>query len=470
MSREYSRCVLVILDGARYDALYRLLEDGELPNVKQHILDRGTLLKAVTAFPSTTGPAYVPILMGCHPGTVGIPGIRWLDKTRLAKRASGWRRSYMGYEALFLNKDLRAPAGTLFQYYRTPVNIYNMVTRNLRTGGDASRFTKPPLYLLAHFTEIWEPADRVAAWHLMRALRNRQNDLIVMVFPGLDAVTHRSHPFSRRVIACYKFFDVVVGHAARLLKKIGDYDRTLWTIVSDHGMTHTDRHLDLVGFLDRRGYKALDYPRVFRRNARAAVMISGNAMANVYFQNSRGWYGRTYRQDLQHGDADLLTELLEKPEVDVLAIRDYGGGIHILSKRGAANLRSENGKLRYTRLAGDPLGYDSMPELLDERASLEATFETDYPDALVQIFRLCESERSGDLIVSAAKGCDLRSNYEWPEHKASHGALLREQMIVPILSSHPIPVRACRTADVFPTILRLTGKPVPSDVDGISLV
>jgi len=462
--------VLVILDGARYDVLRNLLHKGELPNVKQHILARGSLIPAVSSFPSTTGPAYAPFLTGCFPGTVEIPGIRWMDKELRARGGKGWRRSYMGYEAIFFSRDLAAPAGTLFRHFRHPVNIFNMITAGLRKGGNASRYTKPLLYAAAHFAECWSLVDRVAGWHLLRAVKDRRNDLIVVVFPGVDSLTHRSHPFDRRVLEAYRWFDHVIGRAAHALLQLAGYDETLWMVVSDHGMTWTHSHFDLVDFLDRRGFRAMDYPRVFRRNARAAVMISGNAMANVYLQNSRGWYGRTYREDLERADGEFLVALMEQEAVDVLALRDYKGGIHIMSKRGAASLKWEDGVVRYRPLAGDPFGYGELPEVMTAWESLEATFTSEYPDALVQLVQLFNSRRSGDLIVSATKGHDLRANFEWPEHRASHGALLREQMIVPIVCSHPIDARPARTVDVFPTILKLMGKPIPAGIEGQSLV
>ena len=468
--RTYERCIILLLDGARLDVFRRLIHEGLLPNIQKYVLDRGSLLDAVTAFPSTTGPAYLPFLTGCFPGTLGIPGIRWLDKQRLSSGKWGWRRSYMGYEAAHFNRDFDPARPTLFEVFERSLNVFNMVTRGLSRRANASRYTRPPLYALAHFTELWQLVDRVAGWHLLRALRKLRHDCYFVVLPGIDAFAHRSHPFESRVIRAYTWADHLVGQAADVLATKGALDDTLWVLVSDHGLTATHTHFDLVDFLDRRGFKALDYPRVFRRNPRAAVMISGNAMANVYFKNSRGWYGPTYRQDLDREDDGLLVDLLERPEVDLLAIRDYRGGIHVMSQRGAANLREEDGRIRYTRLAGDPFGYRAMPEILTWRESLELTADSAYPDAPAQIVQLFRTARVGDLVISAAKGHDLRANFEWPEHKASHGALLREQMRVPVALSHPVRTGLARTVDVFPTVLELMGRWVPAEIDGQSLL
>ena len=78
-------------DGARPDVFKRLLDEGHLPNIKNEILSQGTYREATSCFPTTTGPAYLPMLNGCFPGTMNIPGIRWFDKKefRIIKRCSG---------------------------------------------------------------------------------------------------------------------------------------------------------------------------------------------------------------------------------------------------------------------------------------------------------------------------------------------------------------------------------------------
>ncbi len=468
--KTYERCIILLLDGARLDVFRRLLREGMLPNIQEQVVGRGSLLEGVTTFPSTTGPAYLPFLTGCYAGTVGVPGIRWLDKQRLGSGKPGWRRSYMGYEATHFNRDFDPSRPTLFEIFERPLNIFNLVTRGLPRRANASRYTRPPLYGLAHFTELWHLVDRAAGWHLLRALKSLRHNCYFAALPAIDAFSHRSHPFEARVIRSYVWADHLVGRAVEVLAQKRALESTLWVLVSDHGLTTTHTHFDLVSFLDRRGFKALDYPRVFRRNPRAAVMISGNAMANVYFKNSRGWHAPTYRQDLDREDDGLLLGLLERPDVDILAIRDYRGGVHVMSRRGAANVAEKDGRIRYTQLAKDPFGYGPMPESLSWDEALHLTADTDYPDAPAQIVQLFRTSRVGDLVISAAKGYDLRANFEWPEHKASHGALLREQMCVPLAFSHPVRSGPARTADVFPTILELMGRRVPEGIDGKSLV
>jgi hypothetical protein len=89
---------------------------------------------------------------------------------------------------------------------------------------------------------------------------------------------------------------------------------------------------------------------------------------------------------------------------------------------------------------------------------------------LVQIASLAGAPRSGDLIVSAARDWDLRARYEPIPHVSTHGALLREHMLVPFLTNRPLGNRPRRTVDVMPSALRLLGVPAPGILNGRSFV
>ena len=78
---SFKRFVFILIDGAPYAVFRGLLEKGDLPNIKKYVVDRGSLNKAISVFPSTTGPAFIPFFMGLYPGTANIPGIRWLSKS-----------------------------------------------------------------------------------------------------------------------------------------------------------------------------------------------------------------------------------------------------------------------------------------------------------------------------------------------------------------------------------------------------
>lgn len=462
--------IIYLVDGARPDVMLEMIEAGDLPNIRKEIFLPGTFRAATSCFPSTTGPAYLPFLMGCFPGKANLPGMRWLDKAEFQRKHWGRNsfRSYMGYEAPWLNADLSPAHPTLHEIFTRSFNIYSMITRGLPKPHDLTRAVKLRLYSRAHFTHHWRPADHAAHAHLMRGLE-AEPEFIFAVFPGVDAYSHLNHPRHEEVLQAYRRVDVSVGEVAAKLKRMGRWDDTLLLLTSDHGLSATHRHFDLALFLQQRGLKTLFYPLVWKRNPAAAVMISGNAMGHVYCFNGRNG-AKLQGEEVPHALGAVWDELLAREEVDFVAWRGGENSYEVASQRGRATITRNARGLTYHPYGGDPLGLGELAAPMNSRAALAATFHSDYPDALVQIEQVFASSRTGDFVVSAKTGYDLREAYEWPEHHASHGSLHREHMMVPLLynqtgwDEHP-----ARTTDVFNTVLKWSGREVLENTDGQAL-
>ena len=101
--------IILLADGARPDALARAMDDGSLPSLAR-LRAEGSYATVTTAFPSVTGPAYAPFLLGRYPGPVGLPGLRWFDRSRETARGFGSSRSYVGVEMRHIDADLDARA------------------------------------------------------------------------------------------------------------------------------------------------------------------------------------------------------------------------------------------------------------------------------------------------------------------------------------------------------------------------
>ena len=65
--------VILLADGARPDTLAAALDSGALPALAR-LRDEGGLHTVTSCFPSVTGPAYAPFLMGRFPGPIGLAG------------------------------------------------------------------------------------------------------------------------------------------------------------------------------------------------------------------------------------------------------------------------------------------------------------------------------------------------------------------------------------------------------------
>ncbi len=465
----FRSCIFIMADGARDDIFSELLKRGDLPNISKYVVEKGDYRKGVSTFPSTTGPAYAPYLLGKFPGRCNLPGIRWFDRKQYPRLFSINRfRSYISPESYLMNSDVTTDNKSLFEIFSSSFSIFNELSRGVSFGKDKTFFSKLYYKVKGHFTDKSDEVDTVAQRLLLKCLKDR-SEFVYVVFLGIDTYSHFNHPFHRKVIQSYIKIDDAVGVLSRYLEGEGRLEETLIVVASDHGLTQSHSHFDSLKFMNAQGYKTFSYPNVFKHftNANAATMVSGNAMANIYVKSQDGWQRKSTFDEL----SGLVDNLLERPEVDIVAGIDDSGRARVKSVRGEASAWLDAyGKLRYEEISGDPFGYEGIPESMDMNEGLLHTYNTEYPDAPLQIVQLMEAPRSGDLVLSASKGYDLRARHENPEHHSSHGALFRDHMIVPILINTKISEGLVRTVDVYPTLVNLLGYPVPEGIDGVKLV
>jgi hypothetical protein len=459
------RAVLVLIDGARCDVLRELLGRGDLPNLARWVIEPGGLAIGTTVFPSTTGVAYIPLLFGRYPGSVGIPGIRWLDRRGAA---GGWReqwlaaRSYCGVQGGWLNRDI-APAPSLFDLVPDSIAICTPLTRGLRPGANRLTFRRAALGAAAHYVGTYPALDRAVARAWLDAAAESWRFLFV-VFPGVDGISHLKDPFHPAVLESYRLVDRALGDFVARVRKQGDLPA--FFVVSDHGMTAMREHADPAVLLEGDGVRTLRHPvHVWRRKARVATMVSGNASVQLYFDPRSGRAEPLTESSIP---AALLERLLALPAVRLAACRADGGGVIVRTQQGRAELTEAPGVIRYQPEIGDPLGLGGYLEL-DDRDLLSRTRETDMPDAPRQLLQLFQTSRSGDLVLAATPGADFRGPWEIPEHRAGHGSIIAEHMEVPIAASVALPDAPVRTVDLMPTILERLDVTVPSGVvlDGV---
>lgn len=473
----YKRAIMILADGARPDVLAEELGKGRLPHLEKYFAKSGTNATMLTCFPSTTGPAYLPYVTGCFPGTCNIPGVRWFDKPMYAKKGWGLKsfRSYCGFETMLFDRDMNPNVKTVWQIFKNPKNIFNGVTRGLNKKNNLTFGKRMLHYYYAHLTDRWAFLDDAAYQSIQKMIYEKAFDFAFAVLPSIDEYSHRSSPFHPRVRQAYQELDQIVGKMIQDLKTVGLFEETLLIIVSDHGLSETKEHFDIGPWLEKeKKIKTLYYSNIFKFCFNAVSMVSGNGMTHLYFKGQDGWSTRKSFEEIS-SQSVLLDELRCRPEVDLVVTQGMDGAIHLQTEKGHGSFHvNDRGDILYRFDKKDPLGIFSDEGVQEKRftleESLQKTFTSQYPDLFMQMHQIFKSPRTGDVIVLAKLGYDLRVKFEHPLHKASHGSIHPEHMRVPLLMNHPISAQHIRSVDIFPTLLKLLGQEIPDGIDGRCLI
>ena len=464
--------IILVADGARPDTLAAALDDGSLPALAR-LRAEGGLHTVTSAFPSVTGPAYAPFLMGRYPGPVGLPGLRWFDRSRTAAAYPHYTRSYVGAEMRHVDRDLDPAAPTLFELAPKSLAALNVIGRGLargaRLGASAGFALRAGRTHFSGNVRGWLAIDRDVGRALARRIRRERPRVVFAALTGIDKTSHAEGHDAPVVREAMAIVDETVAEIRADAERDGRWARTHLWVVSDHGHSRVGAHDDLAALLREWGHRTVAHPWVYRlRTPDAAVMVSGNAMAHLYLELSRA--ERPWWAELAARWEPLVDLLLARPSVDLVLLPHSPLRCEVRAPgRGAAFVEFDGARYRYERAGGDPLGLGADFHGT-ARDAYDATVCGDYPDSLVQIAHLAGAARSGEVILSAARDWDFRAKYEPIPHVSSHGALHREHMLVPLLLNRPARVPPRRTVDVMPSALRALGLPVPPGLDGETFV
>ena len=463
--------IVLVADGARPDAFSG--EMNGLPALRR-LREEGSFHEVTSVFPSVTGPAYTPFLMGRFPGPIGLPGLRWYDRARTTCGWPDYARSYVGYEMGRINGDLDPGAPTIFERVPRSIAAMSVVTRGLARAGRVGGLSPRSALRAAvtHFrgrAEGWLDVDREVSAEIVRRMRVERPDFLFAALTGVDKASHARGHDDALVHEALVIVDETVARLRDDAERGGWWGDTHLWVVSDHGHAPVHAHEDLAGLVASTGLRTVAHPWSARPGADAAVMVSGNAMAHVYVELAErqrpGWPQLAARW------SGLADTLLARPSVDLLLLPHTADRCEVRSAaRGAAMVERAGARFSYRRMGdGDPLDIQAdIAGTADE--VYDATRNGAYPDAIVQIVTLAGSLRSGDLILSAAPGHDFRERYEPIPHRSAHGALHRDHMLVPLLTNRPTARTPRRTTDVFASALAALGAPAPTVMDGTSFL
>ena len=457
--------VVLVADGLRPDTLEQAIAEGAVPALAR-LRDEGGLSTVTSVFPSVTGPAYAPFLIGRFPGSVGLPGLRWYDRTRKIARMPFHSRSYVGAEMRHVDTDLDPAAPTIFELAPSNLAAMNVIGRGLHPTEKLSQGLRFILRTgITHFrgnVRGWLAIDRdIAAQFIDRFVEERPA-FAFAALTGIDKTSHARGHGSALAAQALSIVDLTAGAIRFAAERAGIWEDTHLWIVSDHGHSRVLHHEDLAALVAGWGHSVIAHPWPMRTRPDAAVMVSGNAMAHIY-TGLRSLGGSAAKTE------QLAGLLLARKSVDLLLLPCEGGCEVRSAHRGNATISWQADSYSYHPHTGDPLGIGPQSSLSDD-AAYDITVDSEYPDSIVQIANLAQSSRCGDIVLSAAEDWDFRARYEPIPHVSTHGSLRREHMLVPLLTNRPPRTAPRRTTDIMPSALCALGLEPPSKLDGRSFL
>jgi predicted AlkP superfamily phosphohydrolase/phosphomutase len=257
------KLIIIGLDGATFDVIDPMLDDGQLPSMAR-LISGGVRARLLSTIPYATIPAWPSFMTGKNPGRHGV--YDFFDLSGPKRRISNsqdvdsptlWQiLSYEGKRSVVLNVPATFPP--------TPIN--GVLVSGMLTPSD-SRFASPPevMDLLhgeadgyrvnfhSHLTgqslvddihEVTEKQERA----FLSLLSQQDWDFAMIMFRATDVVQHHFWGQQEIVRECYRYVDRRIGN---ILEAFGDAATFL---VSDHGLQGQYRDFHINKWLVDEGY------------------------------------------------------------------------------------------------------------------------------------------------------------------------------------------------------------------------
>ena len=449
-----SSAIVLVADGLTPQAFDEAICAGDVPELAA-LRDTSGMNVVSTVFPSVTGVAYIPMLTGHHPAQAGVPGLRWFDRARRLPALLGHSRSYVGMQVRSMDADLAPAASTMFERAGgSALGAASMITRGLPRRNRLDRGVRYSLRVarahLAGDVARWSALEEELAGTLVMRIRRERPRFVFAAFTAGDKAAHAGGASAPGVRQSLRLIDHVVGSIRRDAERDGRWRSMHLWMLSDHGHSAVEQHLDLAVALRDMGVRVRSHPLTRPDRAEAAVMVSGNSMAHVYLgleQRARPLWPNLSKEWLPR-----LGALWSHRAIDLVASRRTAESVEVRRGGERAEIAVGARGFSYRPTNGNPLGIEAFEDL-DDAAAHDRCAGTEYPDGVVQLALLVLAERSGDLVVSASPGWDLRRRYEPINHVSSHGALHAAHMLVPLVGNRRLTQTLRRTADLLPATL-----------------
>ena len=480
-------------------------------------MDEGIWVEhATTVFPTITGAGLPAALTGTLPGRHGIPSLYFFDRQKQKCPVL-----YAPLEALDWNQWLSRDVKTIWEHF-PGTNDAIAIGPALNRGADN---IIPVIWNLNYKPMEYRAKVKLGLRKLRRGLFGGPPARITVAYNGwFDHMEYSLGATASEMGEHYRGVDDLIGEAARVFNtimderqaQIGKPVRRYIALVSDHG--HQDiretysidkfiRGAKRAKILDKAwteffGVKLMgSVPENYEESE--IVVAAGEGHALLYFPTPvmsgdgkierLDWSRRPGLQLLRNypysgGRVNVIAEGTGwKEVVSFMVGKDWTTGkVHVFSHVGESVI-VRKGKAptrafyQYEVVEGrDPLGFAKDPRvrpLLDGSFHHAdewqmATYLSEYPDAVVQLFQAFDVEsRAPDLYLSASPYISIGDLVDGEKSALKHGGLTKKEAWSTVAfhgtGISPMTVETARNVDVVPTILYLLEQPHnPEKLDG----
>jgi len=364
---EGPSAIVFFVDGVNREVFDRLLADGRLPMIQRYFVGRGLYVeRCVSSIPSVTLACETSLVTGLFPGRHGVTGIKWFDRNALL-----WRNYETIAQKNMLDGDYIAP--TVFERLpgETTMSLFFQAHRGATKFAENWTSAGPP-----YFFGWYDLVDRLSLLRLHIAAsvarqRGRFPAFIIAYLLWPDMEAYRSGVASEAYERALEHTDAQIGRVLRDLEAAGRLDRTVIALTSDHGMTDVAHHWPIekafrdafrLDVAERRLWEETAFEERLAYYGKHACVLagSGDRYWAVYLRKPRpspakadagrprfeNWLVRPSADDLHAyptrdgARIDLVKRLREAEAVDLVAYRAGPCAIHVVNRRGTAEITS----------------------------------------------------------------------------------------------------------------------------------